>query len=507
MEEKFLKKSIVVTGMGCNSNCIFCLQETRKPAFFPREKILKKIVEERTRGATWLVITGGEASIHKDFLDFVRFAKGLGFERIQTVSNGRMFSSKKFATKAKVAGLTELTISFHGSTPEKHDALTRTPGSFKEATQAAINCRDLGLLLSFNTALSSLNVLDLGNIVKYIHADMGFRRFDYDIVGTSPNGRTWQHKLLPKHEDVKKGLKEAFDYAERNQIIVWVTRTPIQDFSRGYEYHKEPWEVITHDVISMWPMVWRDERICDPLKCEYCEGGPFCDHINVLRSRMKGAKLSYVTGSVDKAANASKFSENFLIDDPSQASAVEKQGMKPFIRPVFDGMNLGLKQAAEKLEAAKSAGLPCELEFRVNHKSLARLDDFKKFDKVFSPTNPYPYVKYSFHNSNIIMDTSGAMLNLEKGLKSARGEWMNVPLCIRKGREKEYWVNLDDFSGSEPRPREFVNRIAADLRVYPWDCDKCIMKPRCPGFFGDYVKLFGFDKVKAFSRPRGRQTR
>lgn len=501
MEEKFLKKSLVITGMGCNSNCIFCLQHTREPSFFPKELIMKKIARERMRGANWLVITGGEASIHKDFLEIVRFAKGLGFERIQTVSNGRMFSSKSFSRKAAAAGLTETTISFHGSTAKKHDALTRTPGSFKEASQAAKNCRDLGVLLSFNTAITSLNVLDLGNIVKFIHKDLGFERFDYDVIGTSPNGRAWEYKLLPKHEDVKKGLKEAIEYAEKNKIVVWVTRTPIQDLPEGYEHHKEPWEVITHDVLSMWSMVWDKKYICDPLKCEYCEGGPFCNQIESLRSRMKKAELTYVTGEF-RAGEAQKLSKNFIVEDIKDVPSVEKHGLRPFTRAIFDGMNHGLEHAIKKMEVAKSAGVEAELEFHVNKKSLPHLGEFKKFKPIFSPTNPYPYVKYSFDNSNTLHDKSKALMGLKECLASVQGDWKDIPLCIHKGKEKEYWVNLDDFSGGVPKKREFINRIAADIRIYPWECEKCSLKDKCPGFLGDYVKLFGFEPVKAFSRPK-----
>jgi MoaA/NifB/PqqE/SkfB family radical SAM enzyme len=505
MEARFFKKAVVLTGFGCNSNCIFCLQSTRTPAFFSKERIMKQIVEERLRGANWLVITGGESSIHKNFLDFIRFAKVLGYERIQTVSNGRMFSSKNFVRKVAIAGLTETTISFHGATAEKHDALTRTPGSFKEASRAAVNCRDQGILLSFNTAVSSLNALDLGDIVKFIHNDLKFEKFDYDIVGTSPNGRAWDHKLLPKHEDVKEGLKRAFEYAEKHNIVVWVTRTPIQDFPPGYEYHKEPWEVITHDVIAMWPIGWREDRVCDPLKCEYCEGGPFCDHIKLLRSRMGAAKLSYVTGSAvpGKLAGALKFSGKFLVEDIKDAPVVEKHGFTPFARVIFDGIGFGLEQAIKKLEAADSAGVKSELEFRVNRKSIDSLDELKGINLVFSPTNPYPYVKYHFDKSNRLVETTGALMALEDVLGSVKGDWMNVPLCIYKGREKEYWVNLDDFSDElEVKPRNFTTRLVTDIRVYPWDCQNCPLKSKCPGFFGDYVKLFGFDKVSPFPDTR-----
>ena len=121
MEEKFFKKAIVSTGLGCNLHCIFCLQEKRTPTFFTKETILKEILRRRQEGADWLILTGGEATIHKNFFDFIAFGKKIGYVRIQVVTNGRMFSSEKFARQAARAGLTEETVSFHGSTKQKHD--------------------------------------------------------------------------------------------------------------------------------------------------------------------------------------------------------------------------------------------------------------------------------------------------------------------------------------------------------------------------------------------------
>ena len=489
MEERFLKKAIVHTGLGCNSNCIFCLLESREPSLFPKKWVLREISSKRMEGANWLVLTGGEATIHPNFIEFVAFGRVLGYERVQVISNGRMLSNEKFVRRAAAAGLTEATISFHGSTSEKHDSLVRVPGAFEEASRAARNCRKHGIKLSFNTALNSMNALDLGNIARYIHDDLGFEGIDYDIVGTAPAGGAWKHKLLPKHEDVTEGIRQACEFAEENNLVVWLTRTPIQDMPRGYEYHKEPWEVITHDVIAMWPKVWQRKKTCNPVKCEFCEAGPFCFYIKNLRNR---DELSYITGkpTEENLEWASKMSKKFLIEKPGDAAVVEKHGMSSFARVVVDGLNFTEEAARKKIQEFKDAGVRTEVEVRVNRrtKNCQIRADF------LSPTNPYAYVKYSFDNSNRMSDTSGSIMSLSE-LPLSKGRWRNVPLCIKKGQEREYFVNADDFESGEPSPRAFVNRIVSDVRVFKWDCENCSLHDRCPGFFGDYVKLFGFDKV------------
>lgn len=501
MEERFFHKEIVILGQGCNSNCVFCFQEKREPAFFPTRELFEKIVKARNRGANWLILSGGEPTIHPDFLGLVRAARDVGYRRIQVTTNGRMFASGEFTRGAAEAGLTEATLSVHGSTAEKHDALTCVPGSFEQVSRAAENCRKEGIKLSFNTAVNSLNIDDLKDIIQYIHEGLGFEQFDYDLVGTVPGGRSWERDLMPDHGDIRENYRKTLKYAEEHGLVVWVLRTPIENFPRGYEYHKEPWESMAHDVISQWTRVWSAGFSCGEGKCEYCEGRPICNYVKPLYNKAKCGELDYITGSPDpqKLEDARGLSRNFMVKNFKDVSAVEDAGFRPFFRASFDGLSGGLDGVVHKLELAESAGIPAELVFSVNHESLGSLDQLDGgLDTWFSPTNPYKYVKYGFEGSNIMFDTTGVLMSLPEVFESVKGKWMNVPLCMKKGREREYWLNLDDFSGDmELRPRRFANRLSAEVRVHRWECDECTLARECPGFFGDYVKLFGFEDVKS----------
>ncbi|MBR9680246.1 MAG: radical SAM protein [Candidatus Altiarchaeota archaeon] len=496
MEEKFIKKNIVLTGLGCNSNCIFCLQTARNPSFFSSKNIFKEIVEGRNRGANWLVLTGGEASIHPDFVEFVSFAKKIGYERIQTISNGRMFSIKSFVKKVALAGLTETTISLHAATAEKHDGLTRTPGSFKQASIAAKNCEEANIHLSFNTAISSLNVLELKNILEYIHKKLGFSKYDYDLIGTAPSGGTWDLKLMPDHDKLKQSLREVCEYAQKNNIVMWVTRTPIQDFPKGYEHHKEPWEVIAHEMVAMWDMVWIHPKKCESKKCEYCEVQPYCRPTQDLVLKIKEKNLNYITGTPtkEKLKLARELSNNFKIEKLEDFDVVKLFDFEPFFIIYFDGFN-NFEDTLKLAEKAKAKGVNYHIEFQVNKKSEAFTKKFDKHPIIFSPTNPYKHVKYFFDKSNYLVDTSDSILPFSK--MNLEGEWKNVPLCMFSGQKRQYGINLDDFDKKlNPKKRDFAERLTSDTRVYEWDCFNCSLKPNCPGFFGDYVKLFGFEKVK-----------
>jgi|GEM_PF-2484169 len=499
MDAEYGRKTIVYLGMGCNSNCLFCLQDHRTPKFFDDNKILSEIIKGKNKGSDWLILSGGEASIHPKFLEFVAFAKKLGYRRIQTISNGRMFSIKSFAKKAKEAGLTETTISFHGSTKELHDGLTRTPGSFVQAKAAAKNCEDLGIKLSFNTAAIKLNILNLKNILKLINEGLMLKKkYDYDIIGASPTGRSWVQKLLPSHDDLLKGLREVCEYAEENHIVLWITRTPIQDIPKGYQHHKEPWEVLSNDVVGFWNIAWVKEKICSDLKCEYCEVQHICEPLQLTIKKMNLSRLDFVTGKLDKLKmkKAAKYAKNFLIENINDATVVKKAGFIPLFEATFDG-STDLEVEIKKIETAKKMGVESRLVFEVNKKTLPLIKKPVGIPVVFSPANPYRYVKYFYDKSNYIKDVSGLILPFSK--INFKGNWKNVPFCIYPGEGRNYWINLNDFDPDmTPKPREFAKRRVSDTRVYDRPCFECKLKNKCPGFFGDYVKLFGFDKVVPF---------
>src|SRR5690349_6345372 len=87
-----------------------------------------QIVEGRKKGAERLILSGGEPTMHPNFLDFVKLGKRVGYPKVQTVTNGRMFAYSEFLARAAQHGLDEITFSLHGHTAELHDGLVATPG-------------------------------------------------------------------------------------------------------------------------------------------------------------------------------------------------------------------------------------------------------------------------------------------------------------------------------------------------------------------------------------------
>ena len=60
------------------------------------QDIKVQIVEGRKTGAERLILSGGEPTMHPNFLDFVKLGKRAGYRKVQTVTNGRMFTYPEF---------------------------------------------------------------------------------------------------------------------------------------------------------------------------------------------------------------------------------------------------------------------------------------------------------------------------------------------------------------------------------------------------------------------------
>ncbi|MGH7293648.1 MAG: radical SAM protein, partial [Polyangiaceae bacterium] len=124
------KRNWVRLTFDCNDHCIFCLDsDAHNGEMRDREDVKRQILEGRRAGATRLILSGGEPTIHPEYVDFVHLGRQAGYTKIQTVTNGRMFSYGDFLRRCLEAGLGEITFSIHGPNAKVHDALVGTRGA------------------------------------------------------------------------------------------------------------------------------------------------------------------------------------------------------------------------------------------------------------------------------------------------------------------------------------------------------------------------------------------
>jgi MoaA/NifB/PqqE/SkfB family radical SAM enzyme len=146
----------------CPERCVFCSEEHRMQRYrdFPVTwaRVATVLRTHARRGVQALHLTGGEPTIHPQFVEILMLARKLGM-RTSVGTIGTMLVRDDFARRA-VPWLDEALFSLHGPDAATHDALTRRPGSFDQVTGAISACLALapGFGAYVNTVVTARNI-------------------------------------------------------------------------------------------------------------------------------------------------------------------------------------------------------------------------------------------------------------------------------------------------------------------------------------------------------------
>ena len=116
----------------CNVKCLHCYvahqPETKKQHEISFNEIKNILDQLSTEGCLWLLITGGEPLIRKDFLDIYVYARERGFI-VTLFTNGTLLNENIINCFQKLPPFI-IEITFYGATAETHEMITQVPGSF-----------------------------------------------------------------------------------------------------------------------------------------------------------------------------------------------------------------------------------------------------------------------------------------------------------------------------------------------------------------------------------------
>lgn len=153
--DHFCTRAKVDIGTICNYKCKFCYYDQRRFAR-PLEEIKDEVKFFNELGMTSYDLSGGEPTVHPDFLSIVSFCKKYG--NVSCISNGHRLSKEDFALSALKAGLTEVMFSYHGI---EHEEITGVRGSETRIIKAIKNCSELDMTIRLNCTVCKENYKNL----------------------------------------------------------------------------------------------------------------------------------------------------------------------------------------------------------------------------------------------------------------------------------------------------------------------------------------------------------
>jgi hypothetical protein len=157
----------------CNLTCPVCFANANaagylyEPNMDQVKVMLKALRDERPIDTRVVQFSGGEPTIHPNFIEIVALAKEMGFTHLQAATNGIMFAnSLEFTMRAKQAGMSTLYLQFDGVTDDIY-MKTRGEALFEKKMQCIENCRKAQIKVVFvPTIVKGLNDHQLGDILK-----------------------------------------------------------------------------------------------------------------------------------------------------------------------------------------------------------------------------------------------------------------------------------------------------------------------------------------------------
>ncbi len=284
------KRNWVRLTYDCNNKCIFCLDsDTHDGEMRDPEDVKRQILDGRKKGATRLILSGGEPTIHPRYVDFIRLGRLAGYPKIQTVTNGRLFAYQDFIDKCIAAGLSEITFSLHGPNARIHDALVGVKGAFEQESAGLRKALEDGRpIVNVDIVINRGNVKVLPEMLETFYG-WGVREFD--LLQVVPFGRAFtdgRDILFYDLEEAAPYIRAALEFSTRPDVHVWFNRFPPPHLE-GFEHLIQDPYKLNDEVRGRQPEYERQLEHGEPLdcrdpgRCKYCYLEQLCDGLEAAQ--------------------------------------------------------------------------------------------------------------------------------------------------------------------------------------------------------------------------------
>ncbi|MGD9014633.1 MAG: radical SAM protein [Candidatus Omnitrophota bacterium] len=196
----------------CNLRCTHCycnLSANNQAAIekeLSTEKVFDIFDQIAESGCLWLLLTGGEPFLRKDFLEIYTYAKKKGL-LISLYTNGTLITPE-IADYLAEWPPHEVEITLYGSNQETYEKITGVPGSFKRCQIGIDLLLQRKIPLSLKTMVMNLNCGDLSKMKEYAQKlGVGFR-FDPELNPRLDAGNNFNNLRLSPEEVVRLDLDD-----------------------------------------------------------------------------------------------------------------------------------------------------------------------------------------------------------------------------------------------------------------------------------------------------------
>lgn len=214
------------TGYSCNNQCKHCVIEDSRDKLVQQKSSVDLSTEDCLRqvdyaigqGAEYIVLTGGEVTIRKDFPQLVDYClqKNLSIT-IQT--NGRRLHTYEVARAISACGRIRCVVALHGACSDTHDGITQVAGSFNETCKGIRYAAQQGTLTILKVVIAKKNRSELSGIVK-LADELGVRYICFAFPHGQGGARKRFDEVIPTYSELCPDLNSLIGEAKERHIQI-----------------------------------------------------------------------------------------------------------------------------------------------------------------------------------------------------------------------------------------------------------------------------------------------
>lgn len=502
----------------CNNQCRFCCDTVFwNGSNMAPDRVRAKIAEGAKRGLRSLFLSGGEPTIHPQFVEFLRYGAELGFTDIITITNGRMFYYPEFVAQCVEAGLTLAVVSLNSHDEKTHDSLVSVKGAFGQVRRGLANLRRAGCPYNMSAVVNRQNLDQLPQMVRAFHK---WGAGAVTFMQLIPNDRDWARSRRTIYYELAGGrrpVRAALETARDLGLPLELKKFPdpfLEDFE---EQIPEPlsWALEVSEIDWRRPERFAPYRDGDPVRCHgercgYCAYSSFCAYLMEHQARRLEGRFDGFEVTVDPASKGETLTQGLdrqpdaplRIIAPDLASAepwLEAHAQRPLVVQLArleDAATLPVEVTIRvcddgQLEAVRDAPQPVEVVLNVLTAGwLAEHPDWVRNKAAGLTLVPQYFLRLeTARRGQVELPRTLEALPLEAARLRA------MPPCL-SGREDSGTLPHVVTPPLLATPED----IPAHARHYYWQryltkshrCDGCRVNARCDGAHINYVRQFGY---------------
>ncbi len=205
----------------CNNHCTFCAVGTRTQVDGHPTRQREHLDKYRALGVEMVDFDGGEPTLNPELVPLVRYARAIGYTRVNVTTNGRLCYYEDFARKLVRSGLTTLLFSVHGPDAQSHaqqvgvaEAFEQTTGGIRHALRHAP--RDVELGMNITITKGNFNRLEA---VAQLAWDLGLRWLNIQFLTPFGRATKWVAPDTQVAADIARGVIDRWRTRMKFQVI------------------------------------------------------------------------------------------------------------------------------------------------------------------------------------------------------------------------------------------------------------------------------------------------